>query len=147
MLPAPFNEAVARARGHVFQPIFEMESEKIVFDNVALIGDAAFVARPHVGIGVLKGGQDALTLSSALAQHEVIGDALAAYAGARLRYGRNAVRLARYLGRFIERGLATPEAGTDLEIDSELIIRASGRPIEQAERILTQRQRALAGLA
>src|SRR5262245_10074902 len=37
-----------------FQPIFDLESSRTVFGRVVLIGDAAFVARPHVGAGVTK---------------------------------------------------------------------------------------------
>src|SRR5262249_60298222 len=43
--PAPF-----------FQPIFDLDSPRIVTGRVALLGDAAFVARPHVAAVVTKAG-------------------------------------------------------------------------------------------
>jgi 2-polyprenyl-6-methoxyphenol hydroxylase-like FAD-dependent oxidoreductase len=144
-LPAPFDETVLRASQHIFQPIFDMESEQIVFANVSLVGDAAFVARPHVGIGVLKAGQDALALCRALADNSDIAASLAAYEQARLPVGRNAVRLARYLGRFIELGHDGPAADPTLQLSPELIIAASGRPIEQAEPILGEARKAIIG--
>src|SRR5262249_60958678 len=65
-------EIFARAQPF-FQPIFDLESPQIVFGRVALLGDAAFVARPHVGAGVTKAALDAASLADA-----VTGDDLAA---------------------------------------------------------------------
>lgn len=139
-LPPPFTEAVLRASQHIFQPIYEMESQRVAFGNIALIGDAAFVARPHVGIGVLKAGQDALALTRALAANSDVPGALLAYERERLPVGRNAVRLARYLGQFIEQGHDGPSADPHLMLSPEFIIAASGRPIEQAEPMLGVRK-------
>ena len=139
-LPHPFNEAVLRASQHIFQPIYETESEQIAFGNVALVGDAAFVARPHVGIGVLKAGQDAFALTTALAATTDVPEALRAYERRRLPVGRNAVRLARYLGQFIEQGHDGPSADQSLMLSPEFIIAASGRPIEEAEPFLGARK-------
>ncbi len=50
----------------MLQPIYDVESIRIAFGQVALLGDAAFVARPHVGIGVLKAAQDARALAAAV---------------------------------------------------------------------------------
>ena len=40
-------EIFARTPQPFFQPIFDLESQRIVFGRAALLGDAAFVARPH----------------------------------------------------------------------------------------------------
>ena len=58
-------EIFARTRQPFFQPIFDLESPRTVFGRVALIGDAAFVARPHVGAGVTKAALDAASLAQA----------------------------------------------------------------------------------
>ncbi len=50
----------------ILQPIFDLESPRIAFGRVALIGDAAFVARPHVATGVMKAAIDAESLVAAL---------------------------------------------------------------------------------
>src|SRR4029077_5873515 len=52
-----------------FQPIFDFISPQIVFGRVALLGDAAFLARPHPGAGTTKGALDAACLADALAAH------------------------------------------------------------------------------
>ena len=51
----------------ILQPIFDLESPRIAFGRVALVGDAAFVARPHVATGVMKAAIDAESLAEALA--------------------------------------------------------------------------------
>jgi 2-polyprenyl-6-methoxyphenol hydroxylase-like FAD-dependent oxidoreductase len=51
----------------ILQPIFDLESPSIATARVALVGDAAFVARPHVASGVMKAALDAEALADALA--------------------------------------------------------------------------------
>ena len=55
----------------VLQPIYDLETPRMAFGRVAIIGDAAFVARPHVGAGVSKACDDALALIDALDGNEV----------------------------------------------------------------------------
>jgi 2-polyprenyl-6-methoxyphenol hydroxylase-like FAD-dependent oxidoreductase len=50
----------------LLQPIFDLESPRVVSGRVVLLGDAAFVARPHVATGVLKAALDAQSLADAL---------------------------------------------------------------------------------
>ena len=57
-------EIIARSRPF-FQPIYDLESPRIAFGRVALMGDAAFVARPHLGAGVTKAALDAASLADA----------------------------------------------------------------------------------
>jgi 2-polyprenyl-6-methoxyphenol hydroxylase-like FAD-dependent oxidoreductase len=59
-------EIFVRAKQPFFQPIFDFEPPRIVFGRVALLGDAAFVARPHVGAGVTKAALDAASLAEAV---------------------------------------------------------------------------------
>ena len=37
-----------------FQPIFDLCSPRLTFGHTVLLGNAAFVARPHCGMGVTK---------------------------------------------------------------------------------------------
>ena len=54
-LVAPQFRAIARLMDEpVLQPIYDLETPRMAFGRVAIIGDAAFVARPHVGAGVSK---------------------------------------------------------------------------------------------
>jgi 2-polyprenyl-6-methoxyphenol hydroxylase-like FAD-dependent oxidoreductase len=130
LLPQRFAEVVMRATQYMVQPIYDVESKRIGFENVALVGDAAFVARPHVGVGVLKAGQDALALVTALSESASVAEGLECYEAVRLPCGRQAVRLGRHLGSFIERGLPSPWADPSLNLTVESIIRVSARPVD-----------------
>ena len=44
----------------------------MAFGRVALVGDAAFVVRPHVGGGIVKAAQDAAALAAALDRHSAV---------------------------------------------------------------------------
>jgi 2-polyprenyl-6-methoxyphenol hydroxylase-like FAD-dependent oxidoreductase len=50
-----------------FQAIFDFISPQIVFGRVALLGDAAFTARPHPGAGTTKCAMDAEHLADSIA--------------------------------------------------------------------------------
>lgn len=129
-MPASFHDAINRADTTIVQPIYDVLSQRITFGNVALLGDAAFVARPHVGVGVLKAGQDAVSLATALAECETIPQAMARYEAERLRPGQRAVWHGRDLGSFIERGLDRPEDDPNYNLPPERAIKISGRPVE-----------------
>lgn len=129
-LPLLFKEAVHKAHTTVVQPIYDVDSTKMVFGRVTLIGDAAFVARPHVGIGVLKAAQDAHSLAVHLRTHASIDRALALFEADRLSASKKAVQHGRLLGSFIEQGLTLPENDPDLDLTRERLIRVSGRPYE-----------------
>lgn len=129
-MPASFHDAINLAATTIVQPIYDVLSQRITFGNVALIGDAAFVARPHVGVGVLKAGQDAVALAKALAECETVREAMARYEDERLRPGQRAVWHGRDLGSFIERGLDRPEDDPNYNLPPERAIKISGRPVE-----------------
>jgi 2-polyprenyl-6-methoxyphenol hydroxylase-like FAD-dependent oxidoreductase len=63
-----------------------------------LIGDAAFVARPHVGAGVYKAAGDAHALASAVGDGSDIDAGLRRFEAERIAIGRRIVRFGRYLG-------------------------------------------------
>ena len=48
-------------------PIYDFTAPAIVFGRVAMVGDAAANARPHMGFGMAKAGTDAQALAKALA--------------------------------------------------------------------------------
>jgi 2-polyprenyl-6-methoxyphenol hydroxylase-like FAD-dependent oxidoreductase len=99
LLAPQFVEVVERTAQPFIQPIMDLASARIVFGRIALLGDAAFVARPHVGMGVTKAGEDAMALADALTSHPASLDmALARYEAERLRVGRFIVDRGRYLG-------------------------------------------------
>lgn len=102
-LSPQFAEAVAKTRQPFFQAIFDLESSFMAQARVALLGDAAFVARPHCGMGVSKAAGDALSLLRHLATPGTpIAAALARYSAERVRFGNAVVAHARELGAYLQ---------------------------------------------
>jgi 2-polyprenyl-6-methoxyphenol hydroxylase-like FAD-dependent oxidoreductase len=118
VLAPQFAEAVERARLHFFQPIVDLECPRLVVGRVALIGDAAFVARPHVAAGVPKAGGDAVALAEALGRADRDQRCgLEAFEAGRLRVGRAMTARGRYLGRYMEAQLKSEEVRRQAELE------------------------------
>ena len=103
LLAPQIASLVAQAKQPLLQPIFDLESPRLSFGRTVLLGDAAFVARPHVGTGVTKAALDAQCLADALltAKND-IDLALTRYDRERRRFGKWLVARGRYLGRYLE---------------------------------------------
>jgi 2-polyprenyl-6-methoxyphenol hydroxylase-like FAD-dependent oxidoreductase len=108
VLAPQFRDLIALAGQPILQAIYDIESPRMAFGRIALIGDAAFVARPHVGAGVTKAAQDALVLARALSGASSIEDGLAAMEASRLAFGRRIIARARELGACLQQTHATP---------------------------------------
>jgi 2-polyprenyl-6-methoxyphenol hydroxylase-like FAD-dependent oxidoreductase len=102
LLAPQFAEVVAKATQPLFQPIFDLTVPRMAFGRIALLGDAAFVARPHCGMGVTKAAGDAMALVRALAGHGSVGTALEAYSAERVQFGHAIVEHARHLGAYMQ---------------------------------------------
>lgn len=63
----PMLNVLRAVRAAFFTPIYDLASPAMACGRIALIGDAAFVGRPHVGLGVTKGAADAKCLANSLA--------------------------------------------------------------------------------
>lgn len=106
---APQAQAIIEATVQPFiQGMFDLGCERLVYDRVCLIGDAAITARPHIGLGVSKAAEDATTLASALAATDQ-ATALAHWERERLRYGHAALAFSRDLGSYIGPAPVTDE--------------------------------------
>ena len=70
LLVPQFRQVVKLIDEPILQPIYDLESPHMAFGRVAIVGDAAFVARPHVGAGVSKAADDAAALVEALRRGE-----------------------------------------------------------------------------
>ncbi len=103
-LPTPFNDMLAVSERPFFTPIFDHHSSVMAKGHVALLGDAACVARPHVGMGVTKAADDALTLAEALSRDRPIAEALAQFSKTRVPACRIAYETGRRLGSLIFSG-------------------------------------------
>ncbi len=70
--------------------------------RVALVGDSAFVARPHVGQGVVKAAGDALAMVERLgARPDDVPQALREFSNLRVPVGHLAVKMAQQMGAVI----------------------------------------------
>lgn len=102
LLAPQFVEILEKTAQPFLQPIFDVTSDQLAFGRVALMGDAAFVARPHVGMGVTKAAQDADALTDAIAQFGATPAALMAYAARRQPAGAAVIQRARQLGAHMQ---------------------------------------------
>lgn len=107
LLPPQLAAVVARLEMPLLQPIYDLETPRMAQGRVVLIGDAAFVVRPHVGAGVTKAADDAAALADALATHAEMATALADFEEKRLAMGRIFIARARRLGSHIKRHFAS----------------------------------------
>jgi 2-polyprenyl-6-methoxyphenol hydroxylase-like FAD-dependent oxidoreductase len=92
----------------LLQPIYDLASPRLAFGRVALIGDAAFVARPHVAAGVSKAADDAAALAAALDGDDV-ETALRRYEAERLPDNNRIIERARHLGAYLQAAQSAEE--------------------------------------
>jgi 2-polyprenyl-6-methoxyphenol hydroxylase-like FAD-dependent oxidoreductase len=112
-------EIFARTKQPFFQPIFDLESPRTVFGRVALMGDAAFVARPHVGAGVTKAALDAASLAEAASADDVTAGLLR-YQREQQPFGKGLVALGRQEGAYLSAQLKPREERTEAELKRDI---------------------------
>lgn len=99
-LSPPLRALVHNTTSPFLQAIVDYEPPFMVKGRVCLIGDAAFVVRPHAAAGSAKAAEDGYQLAQALAQHR--GDlptALRQWETKQLKLGRELLDRARAAGR------------------------------------------------
>lgn len=102
LLAPQFVEIVELAAQPILQPIYDLETPRMAFGRVAIIGDAAFVARPHVGAGVAKAAEDAAGLVAAIDAAGDVAKGLRHFEDKRLTVGRQVIQRARHLGAYLQ---------------------------------------------
>jgi 2-polyprenyl-6-methoxyphenol hydroxylase-like FAD-dependent oxidoreductase len=107
IMPEVMLDCVMKIPQPFITPIYDFTAPRIVFGRVAMVGDAAANARPHMGFGVAKAGGDAMALAAALRDHDDIDAALAAYNAERQPIGNTIVMHARRLGTHLGVNLKT----------------------------------------
>ena len=138
-----------------FTPIYDFSTPQLVFGRVALVGDAASSARPHMGFGMAKAGGDAQALAQALGCHDDIDSGLA-----RLQSHPSADRRAHHaaraqIGNPSRRELANGRRSRDVaplagppghdgldrgaELSRSLVARMSGAPSMHCSRLVRKR--------
>ena len=99
-LPSIIRELVTKTKVPFLQGIQDLCADRLAFDKVVLIGDAACTARPHVGLGVSKAASDAMALTKALLSSDRKG-ALDDWQQSRIAYAKAAFQWSRDLGSYI----------------------------------------------
>jgi 2-polyprenyl-6-methoxyphenol hydroxylase-like FAD-dependent oxidoreductase len=112
-------EIFARTAQPFFQPIFDLASPQTVFGRVALLGDAAFVARPHVGAGVTKAALDAASLADAV-KADGLAAGLLRYQREQQPFGSGLVALGREEGAYLSAQLKPREQRNEAELHRDL---------------------------
>ena len=91
---------VAATRQPFLQTIVDVDPMRTVFGRVCLLGDAAFVVRPHTAGATAKAARDAVTLARALKRAERNVDAgLSSFEEMQIEFGRGLVDYGVALGR------------------------------------------------
>ena len=102
LLAPQFREIVRLIAEPILQPIYDLESPQMAFGRVAVVGDAAFVARPHVAAGVSKAADDAAALVEGLRAEGDVAAGLKRFAAARLDENHRIIERARHLGAYLQ---------------------------------------------
>lgn len=109
IMPEVMLDCVMTMKQPFITPIYDFTADRIVFGRVAMVGDAAANARPHMGFGVAKAGGDAMALARHLRDNEDIDTALKAYNAERQPIGNTIVKHSRKLGTHMGVNLKTEE--------------------------------------
>ena len=102
LLAPQFREIVRLTGEPILQPIYDLVSPRMAVGRVAVVGDAAFVARPHVGAGVAKAADDAAALAEALDMEADVATGLKRFEQVRLGENHRIIERARHLGAYLQ---------------------------------------------
>jgi 2-polyprenyl-6-methoxyphenol hydroxylase-like FAD-dependent oxidoreductase len=125
-----------------FQPIYDLESPQLKFGRVAIIGDAAFVARPHMGAGVTKAALDAASLADAIkAAGNDLNAAFVRFQRQQQPFGSGMVELGRLEGAYLSAQLKPREQrfGEELHRDIDTVIHSHNARRDNVKRLVTER--------
>jgi 2,6-dihydroxypyridine 3-monooxygenase len=98
-LPPPFARVVGAVAQPFVQAIYDIEVPRMAFGRVCLLGDAAFVVRPHAAAGTAKAAADAWALAEALAATRDVPTALARWERSQVALGVQLLERTRRIGR------------------------------------------------
>ena len=99
VLPEAFGRLVAETDEPFLQVIHDLSVPRMAFGRTCLVGDAAFVPRPHTAASTAKAVTNATTLAESLGSHgDDVAAALRDWEPAQLRLGRRLEEHGRALG-------------------------------------------------
>jgi 2-polyprenyl-6-methoxyphenol hydroxylase-like FAD-dependent oxidoreductase len=92
-------ELVAATPAPFLQTIVDVDVQQTVFGQTCLVGDAAFVVRPHTAGATAKAAFDGMTLAASLSCARNLEAGLQAFEREQLRYGKQVLDYGLSLGR------------------------------------------------
>ncbi|MBW4510631.1 MAG: FAD binding domain-containing protein [Scytonematopsis contorta HA4267-MV1] len=99
LLALPFQKLVAATKEPFVQAILDLAVPQMVFTRIALIGDAAFIPRPHTAASTAKAAANAIALIDALVDsNHNVPKALEAWEGDQLALGMRLCKSGQALG-------------------------------------------------
>lgn len=98
-LPTPLARVVGSAAQPFLQVVYDIEVPRMAFGRVCLIGDAAFVVRPHAAAGTAKAAADAWALADAVEHDDHVPSALARWEPGQVALGAQLLERTRRIGR------------------------------------------------
>lgn len=130
-LLSPQHAALIKKLDQPFiQPIYDLTTNTMVHKRIVILGDAAFTARPHLGVGITKAAEDALSLANALGTHSDLSNALDAFNKQRRDASRAWVTRSRELGAYLQAQLMSDNERhfASLHRTSEAVMRETANP-------------------
>jgi len=115
LLSPQHAKLIHRLQQPFIQPIYDLTTESMVYGRIAIIGDAAFTARPHLGAGITKAAADSVALAEAVTSEDTIPVALQLFAQERQIQNREYVQRSRELGAYLQAQLMSDAERTYAE--------------------------------
>ncbi len=98
-LPQDVAAIVTATEQPFIQAVMDVESPAMAVGRVCILGDAAFVARPHAAAGTAKAAENAWTLAAAIATvQDDLPDALQRWSAHQTALGSSLVARSRHMG-------------------------------------------------
>jgi 2,6-dihydroxypyridine 3-monooxygenase len=98
-LPGPIARVVESVERPFIQVIYDIEVPRMAFGRICLLGDAAFLVRPHAAAGTAKAAADAWALAEAIARERDVPAALARWETEQVALGAQLLERTRRIGR------------------------------------------------
>jgi len=98
-LPRDVATVVCGAPEPFVQVVFDLDIPSMTSGRVCLLGDAAYLARPHAAAGTAKAADDAWALATAVTRHATVEEALREYEVSQMKVGRDLIERTEQIGR------------------------------------------------
>ena len=98
-MPEDIANLIGATEKPFIQVIYDVAVNKMVFQRICLLGDAAFVARPHAAAGSAKAAEDAWQLANCLEKKKDIDKSLRMWESTQLKLGKDLISRTREIGK------------------------------------------------